>query len=371
MDASTAGERRAATPSQRTRVCMQVAVPAASSRRATTARVRSARPLVAFVGCALLAAACGLAACSDDGAVPSTDVEDDGGTDADAAAPDIDEAIDADDDAEPGDVTPGDAADDDATSEPEIPCTVLFGRPSPNTGLDESMCRPACACDDLQWAPPVYDETTFEGLLRWENTEPFAPLEEDPYAAEEPPREAPDLVCAVVRESPDALRYRLETYPNEDAAWDDGAIPTHFGACGRCSTLDNLEVYLRVADLTTPVRACAFRGITAGEAATIACLMELGFDLPCAQVWYYNARHTQQECFSECIRALNEPFHLPDGSLNPCIACDEERSGDVFKAMAGRTRRNSGMATALCRPCSEVRPLMHAYESPVRPASPP
>jgi len=55
------------------------------------------------------------------------------------------------------------------------------------------------------------------------------------------------------------------------------------------------------------------------------------------------------------------PYHLPDGRLNDCLLCDEVQSGPVFKAVAGRTRRNSGLPNALCRPCSEVRPLVHAY----------
>ncbi len=52
---------------------------------------------------------------------------------------------------------------------------------------------------------------------------------------------------------------------------------------------------------------------------------------------------------------------MPDGSLSPCIACDEDKSGPVFKAVAGRTRRNSGIPNAICRPCDQVQPLVHDY----------
>ena len=77
------------------------------------------------------------------------------------------------------------------------------------------------------------------------------------------------------------------------------------------------SVYMKENDLTTPVRSC---GILNGTFQTnVVCLQTLGFDLPCAQ------------------------------------------SGPVFKAVSGRTRRNSGLPNALCRPCSEVRPLVHAY----------
>lgn len=57
---------------------------------------------------------------------------------------------------------------------------------------------------------------------------------------------------------------------------------------------------------------------------------------------------------------LDEKQCAPCGS-KPCIQCDEDRSGPVFKIVAGRTRRNSGLPNAICRPCSEVQPLVHDY----------
>jgi hypothetical protein len=139
---------------------------------------------------------------------------------------------------------------------------------------------------------------------------------------------------------------------------------THFGQCGVCSTLGNLAVYIRNNDLTAPVRACGLQGgVDGGTAfdADVACLEQLGFDLPCAQAWAYDTQHTRDVCLSICLPALADPYNLPDGGLNPCIQCDETESGPVFKSVAGRTRRNSGLPNAICRPCSEVRPLVHAY----------
>ena len=63
-----------------------------------------------------------------------------------------------------------------------------------------------------------------------------------------------------------------------------------------------------------------------------------------------------------CIDALDEPYHLPDGTLNPCLTCDEQMSGPVFKAIAGRTRRKTGLASALCRPCDQVQQIVHVYQ---------
>jgi hypothetical protein len=106
--------------------------------------------------------------------------------------------------------------------------------------------------------------------------------------------------------------------------------------------------------------------------AHIACLQALGFTDACARIWYFNTIHTREACLAPCLLAIDAPYHLPDGTLNDCLRCDEEQSGPVFKAIAGRTRRNTeaiagrtrrntGVASAMCRPCDEVQPLVHHY----------
>ncbi len=250
-------------------------------------------------------------------------------------------------------------------------CTVLFGRPNAQTGLSDDQCQPRCACrDDLGtdrvWQPPDYDEAFLAALTATAHANPYALLSEDPYAnGMAPPTDTPETVCAIRWEPQDDLpgppRYNLETFASAAAAAAAGATPTHFGGCGRCSTLDNLAVYIRYPDLTEPVRACGVLGITQGETANLECLQDLGFDPACAQIWYFNTVNTRTLCFEVCVAALDAPFHEPDGSLNACLQCDEDLSGPVFKAVAGRTRRNSGLANALCRPCNEVEPIEHNY----------
>lgn len=39
-----------------------------------------------------------------------------------------------------------------------------------------------------------------------------------------------------------------------------------------------------------------------------------------------------------------------DGHLNPCLQCDEDKSGTLFKYYSGRTRRNSGIKSEIDRP---------------------
>jgi hypothetical protein len=252
---------------------------------------------------------------------------------------------------------------------PIDPCDVLFGRPNDFTGLGADRCQPLCSCSGVTWAPPDYSEEFVQALVDgWTPASPAASLTADPYAGPAPVEDPPETVCAVVPQaSADAgpRPYSLSTFASSDEARAAGGLVTHFGHCGVCSTLANLAVYIRDNDLTAPVRACGFKAVDfdGGTAfdSDVACLQALGFDLPCAQAWAWDTRHTRATCLDVCSASLADHYNLPDGTLNPCIQCDEDQSGPVFKAVAGRTRRNSGIPNAICRPCSEVRPLVHTY----------
>lgn len=240
---------------------------------------------------------------------------------------------------------------------------ILFGRPNRRTGLPETRCQPRCP--GLHgFAPPDYDAEHIASLLAFRLVDPPAPLTSDPY---ERPGEVgvdaePDAVCAVLKLRPGSRDYRLVDYPSEHAARAQGAIPTHFGHCGLCSSLHDLAVYMRENDLTRAVKRCGLEHPRSAREGDVRCLVELGFTLPCAQIWAYNTRNTERVCAAPCVEDLVARYHRPDGTLNACLQCDEDRSGPVFKAVAGRTRRNTGLPNAMCRPCSEVRPLLHRYE---------
>jgi hypothetical protein len=191
--------------------------------------------------------------------------------------------------------------------------------------------------------------------------EPMA-LHGDPYVrwqAGNPPSAAAGTVCGV-RFEPDQVHYRLSTFADGAGARTSGFAVTHFGACGTCSTLQDLAVYLEKPDLTTPVRGC---GIKWGASARLRCLETLGFSPACAQTWMYNVENTRQHCFSVCLWSWveGEAPTREDGRLNACLQCDEDRSGPIFKAAAGRTRRNSGIHSSIPRPNDQIAPIVHDY----------
>lgn len=243
---------------------------------------------------------------------------------------------------------------------PDLYADHLFGRPSKNTGLDAEQCQPMCDGCPGGFAPE-YGAADVAALRSWEVTEPFSLLASDPYDAEPAPVPDPTGACAVVVDDEGSRTYHLEHFPSEADAIAASAIPTHGGACGQCSTLQDLAVYLEVEDLTKEARSCGLQNIGQGHDALQACLEKLGFSEPCAEIWTFNAKHTERECLGPCFSRLNAPHHEEDGSINACLQCDEDRSGDVFKAVAGRTRRNSGVPSALCRPCETIWPFVHAY----------
>jgi len=251
---------------------------------------------------------------------------------------------------------------------PADPCALLFGRPNDQTGLGADRCQPTCSCGGNTFTPPTYSDAFIRALVDgWVPAVAYPALTSDPYTSPPPAADPPDMVCGVLPlgvSGASPRPYALATYASQSAALAQGAAVTHFGHCGVCSTLSNLAVYMRYDDLTAPVRACGFSPAPDGGTPVdgdVACLMKLGFDLPCAQAWAYDTQNTRNACLGTCFANLSAPYNLPDGGTNPCIACDETQSGPIFKAVAGRTRRNSGLPNAICRPCSEVQPLVHAY----------
>lgn len=234
---------------------------------------------------------------------------------------------------------------------------ALFGQPATLTGLDSSQCRGTCPCSGF--ASRDFTGEQLDALAAWTNSQPFAELSSNPYDAPLPePRTG---VCAVVVEDEAARRYHVETFDDADAARAAGALLTHHDPCGVCSSLADFAVYARDRDVGAPVKRCGLDHFGGTVEQLTACIQRIGFTRPCAQVWAFNVRATQSKCLDACLFIGDGPYHEPDGRLNECLACDEKNSGPVFKAVAGRTRRNTGLASSICRPCSEARPVPHAY----------
>jgi hypothetical protein len=221
-------------------------------------------------------------------------------------------------------------------------------------------------------APPTeFPETLLQSLLELELLNDPLGISCDPYQDEDcmttPPLDSldgatTDAVCAIRFETQDSARmcdsYRLETYPDVVSAQADGAFVTHRGACGLCSSLQDLVVYMRYRDLTTLGQECGTKGLTLRENG-ISCFQEkVGMTEGCAAIWMSNVRSTLHNCGGLCFveDLLDQDYNgpAPTCALSECLQCDEDNSGSVFQAFAGRTRPRSGLISAIARPCETI-----------------
>lgn len=244
----------------------------------------------------------------------------------------------------------------DSGQEPES-CDGLFGTPSEATGLDDEQCRPECSCSDAHWSAPSYNQDFRDQLHQWTLVDAMEAPEQNPY--ETGISNDREGLCGLEIVDESQQTYRLRTFETKSELMEAGARKTHDEPCGLCSSLQDLAVYIDNPDLTEPVRACGVQGITGGDESQAECIKEIGFSSQCAEIWSWNTTHTREACFDVCIPLMDAPHNEPDGSMNDCLACDENNSGDVFKAVAGRTRRNSGLPSAICRPCSDLVRISH------------
>ena len=201
--------------------------------------------------------------------------------------------------------------------------------------------------------------------------------------------------------------YQLASLTPREALHTPAAIKTHNHPCGACSSLQDLTVYRKHPNLKSPVRWCGVKHILFGTDLR-ACIKALGFTEGCAAIWAYNVHNTARTeekggCFWTCVRSAWLPSIIPFGTHNPCqppnatesskrqanvcsdavvskdagvclnsinrqpacyrqawepgkyrlnaaLQCDECRSGPLFKKIAGRTRCNSGLPSAIPRP---------------------
>lgn len=158
---------------------------------------------------------------------------------------------------------------------------------------------------------------------------------------------------------PESWSYHLRTFSGTfEEATQQRLFVTHNGSCGACSSLQDLAVYMEQgANLREASSRCGALGLIDADRA-IQCFEEIGFSTEWATIWYFNTEKTAEACILLCapfVLSGNSPNgDPPTCPLAPCIDCDETQAGPIFRAFAGRTRRNSGLLSDIIRPCDQV-----------------
>ena len=171
-----------------------------------------------------------------------------------------------------------------------------------------------------------------------------------------------DEVCAFKFSDAAKTRYILKTFNTPAEAQLSGFTITHKTHCGTCSSLKDLATYLDNKNLTVPARDCS-KKMSIDKIKE--CYMEsIGFTEACAETWAYNSVNTKKACIGICIKdyglfnliANRYPDELnnADGSLKPCLQCDELRSVPGYNYTVGRTRRGSGIISDIQRNAHEM-----------------
>lgn len=155
--------------------------------------------------------------------------------------------------------------------------------------------------------------------------------------------------------------YKLMTLPLKSLGKIPGAVLTHEGPCGVCSSAADLVTWMNPA-LDQKSFQCGFVPVRAGLTGSAylsnatQCFQDLGFSRDCAYVWASNAYNTNNaNCTQTCVEWLSGqkpslPNVPPGCDLHPCLQCDETNSGAIFEKFSGRTRRRSGILTHLRQP---------------------
>lgn len=158
--------------------------------------------------------------------------------------------------------------------------------------------------------------------------------------------------------------YTLKTYLSLQTAFfdDDLSTITHVGACGACSTTQDLSVLIKIPDLVTASFKCIKSGGMVRSKNAYECFINMGLSEPCAFLWHEYARATMRDCFFPCAWSDlgDKDFHDPGNcALNKCLQCQKEKTEAIFERVAGRTYARSGLLSSVVKPCDEIPMMEH------------
>ena len=157
-------------------------------------------------------------------------------------------------------------------------------------------------------------------------------------------------VCAFDNRGPES---NITTFANKEAAHDAGFLVVHCGACGACSTWDNLVVEYTTRDTMSELaNQCAQEALFGGGGNDIItkCLMkpEIGFDEHCATCWMEDILCVKENCAFIFLQSqmINNVGNFAVGPNDITSASCEEAHCEVglFVPCSGATRRRMNIS---------------------------
>eukprot|EP00934_Nitzschia_sp_Nitz4_P000779 Nitzschia sp. Nitz4//scaffold172_size47551//4330//5428//NITZ4_007137-RA/size47551-augustus-gene-0.37-mRNA-1//1//CDS//3329538738//779//frame0 len=171
-------------------------------------------------------------------------------------------------------------------------------------------------------------------------------------------------VCGYLYDSEDTdclgRSYEIHTYESEAAALAAGAVVTHSGACGVCSSMQDFHVRMRDKDtFQSATTLCATSFVLGGTfAELIQCFADMGLTDSCGLLWAHFGAANANECATQCFGSTELNGPAPECALSDCLECAVDIRA-VFDDIAGRTFQSSGIIEAIARPCEEFTYIEH------------
>ena len=158
-------------------------------------------------------------------------------------------------------------------------------------------------------------------------------------------------VCAF-----DKIGGAVSTFKNEDAALSEGYTLAHCGACGQCSTWQDLRLQYTTRNyLAKEAARCAKKSLVFGRDAVHECLMEapIGFSDECATCWTKDIMCARSNCAfiflqSNMINTVSN-FQVGEDTIT-AATCEEAMCELEFVPCSGANRRRMNITSMIARP---------------------
>mmetsp|Transcript_15437 Transcript_15437/g.31975 ORF Transcript_15437/g.31975 Transcript_15437/m.31975 type:complete len:471 (+) Transcript_15437:516-1928(+) len=232
------------------------------------------------------------------------------------------------------------------------------------------VCEAGCHCFGSEGncpSFPIITDSMIPTFRALNHTNPMAVLC-DPFLATTCVPEVEEGEACVVEliasgsSCPSEYTYRLKTVSSLVNATAAGQYITHKGACGTCSSLQDLALMLEYPDLPYKAQQCFFRS-TAVKYVDKAeeCYEEIGFTKACSTTLaYHQKRIVDKECGYQCAAwSYDGDLGKPNcQDVSGCGACvDRLGISTRLELMAGRTFANSGYPSQKAQQCIDIAPV--------------
>lgn len=164
-------------------------------------------------------------------------------------------------------------------------------------------------------------------------------------------------VCAFDNRGPES---NITTFADKDVAHEAGFLVLHCGACGACSSWENLIIEYETRNTISELaNDCAKVSLFNGDDAITECLMkpEIGFEAGCAQCWMEDIVCTREHCGFIFLQSqmINNVGNFAVGPNDITSATCEEANCEAgnpgeFVTCSGATRRRMNITSSIERP---------------------